>query len=276
MKQYALDGRICLDKEDFCLRLSSLMPFPEDCGHNLDALYDCLTTMPEASELTITHFDSLETRLGSWGRRLRKMLLDASEGGRFRVLLPQAPEITAGEVNALGCTLEQELLLRYSPIALKLLWKEEDIPEGTVRPWEEEGRRLAMCQAFALVRRNKKSYTMLKDDHWCVWPLVGYKLCPLEEEDYEYMGTKFFVKDPRRGVRFLREEYPMLKGEAPIGFAIAPLRSCSFVPDAVTIYCNPAQIRSLLMAAKFTTGNMLPLNLDPVDSCVQSAKSIAS
>lgn len=270
MKKYELDGRLCLDKEDFCLRLIALLHFPDYCGHNLDALYDCLTTLPEAAELTVTHFDSLEKRLGSWGRRLRKMLLDAADGVRLLVSLPEAEEPTAAEVNALGSTLEQELLLRYSPIALKLLWSEEDIPEGTVRPWAAEGRRLAMCQAFALVRRNRKAYTMLKDDHWCVWPLVGYKLCPLEDEDYTYMGTKFFVKDPQRGVRFLREEYPMLKGEAPIGFAIAPLRSASFVPDAVTIYCNPAQIRSLLMAAKFTTGNMLPLNLDPVDSCVHS------
>ena len=270
MKKYELDGRICLDREDLCLRLISLLHLPDYCGKNLDALSDCLTTLPESTELTITHFTSMEKRLGNWGKKLRKMLMDASDGERLLVSLPEAPAVSAEEVNAMGSTLEQELLLRYSPIALKLLWKEEDIPQGTVRPWEAEGRRLAMCQAFALVRRNKKAYTMLKDDHWCVWPLVGYKLCPLEEEDYVYMGTKFFVKDPMRGVRFLREEYPMLKGEAPIGFSIAPLRSCTFVPDAVTIYCNPAQIRTLLMAAKFTTGNMLPLNLDPVDSCVHS------
>ena len=224
MKKYELDGRICLDKEDFCLRLIALLHLPDYCGKNLDALSDCLTTLPEAAELTITHFASMEKRLGSWGRRLRKMLMDASDGKRLLVSLPEAKAPTAEEVNAMGQAMEQELLLRYSPIALKLLWKEEDIPSGTVRPWEKEGRRLAMCQAFALVRRNKKAYTMLKDDHWCVWPLVGYKLCPLDDEDYVYMGTKFFVKDPQRGVRFLREEYPILKGDAPIGFAIAPLR----------------------------------------------------
>lgn len=178
--------------------------------------------------------------------------------------------MTVQEYNLIGLELEQQLLLRYSPIALKLLYSEEDIPEGTERPWQDTGNRLAMCQAFALVRRNRKAYTMLKDDHWCVWPLVSYKLCPLEEADYEYMGTKFFVKDPQRGVRFLREEYPILDGKAPIGFSIAPLRSCTFVPDCVTIYCNPAQIRSLLMAAKYDTGDMLNLTLDPVDSCVHS------
>ena len=111
MKKYELDGRLCLDKEDLCLRLIALLHFPDYCGHNLDALYDCLTTLPEAAELTVTHFDSLEKRLGSWGRRLRKMLLDAADGQRLLVSLPEAEEPTAAEVNALGSTLEQELLL---------------------------------------------------------------------------------------------------------------------------------------------------------------------
>ena len=42
MKKYELDGRLCLDKEDLCLRLIALLHFPDYCGHNLDALYDCL------------------------------------------------------------------------------------------------------------------------------------------------------------------------------------------------------------------------------------------
>ena len=270
MKIYELDGRICLNKEDFCNRLGTLLRFPTYSGKNLDALFDSLTSLPEPTALTITHFTGLEKRLGDWGRRLRKMLLDASDGENLLVELTEDPVPEISAVNELGQALEQELLLRYSPIALKLLWSEEEIPEGTIRPWRDEGKRLAMCQAFALVRRNRKAYTLLKEDHWCVWPLVSYRLCPLEEEDYTYMGTKFFVKDPQRGVRFLREEYPMLEGPAPIGFSIAPLRQCTFVPDLVTVYCNPAQIRSLLMAAKYLTGDMLPVTLDPVDSCVHS------
>lgn len=178
--------------------------------------------------------------------------------------------MTVKEANEMGLTLEQALLLRYSPIALKLIYSEEEIPEGTIRPWRDEGNRLAMCQAFALVRRNRKAYTLLKEDHWCVWPLVSYKICPLDEADIEYMGTKFFMKDKDRSVKYLREEYPMLEGKPPIGFSIAPLRSCTFVPDLVCIYCNPAQIRSLLMATKFETSELLKVALDPVDSCVHS------
>lgn len=180
--------------------------------------------------------------------------------------------MTIQEYNELGTKIEQTLLLRYSPIALKLLYSEEEIPEGTLRPAKDRGDRLAMCQAYAMVRRNRKAITMLKEDHWCVWPLVSYGMVPLDEDDYNYMGDKFFFKDPERSKRFLREEYPMLKAEKkPIGFTIAPLRSCNFEPDIVTIYCTPAQIRSILMATKFHSGEMLPVVLDPVDSCVHSS-----
>lgn len=267
-----LDGRLCQDREGFCGRLLDLLHAEACSGRNLDALHDALTSITAETTLTIAHFAELEDRLGSWGIRLRRMLTACTaENPRLTLILNEEDkDMTVKACNDMGLELEQQLLLRYSPIALKLLYSQDDIPEGTIRPWQEEGNRLAMCQAFALVRRNRKAYTMLKEDHWCVWPLVSYKLCPLDEADYEYMGTKFFMKDPQRSVRFLREEYPMLKGNAPIGFSIAPLRSCTFLPDAVTIYCNPAQIRTLLMAAKYQTGEMLKITLDPVDSCVHS------
>lgn len=178
---------------------------------------------------------------------------------------------TIEEFNQLGQDLERLLILRYSPIALKVIYSEDEIPEGSMRPYRDKGGHLSMCQAFAMCRRERKAITMLKEDHWCVWPLVSFGMVDLEEEDYEYMGTKFFFADPQRGVKFLRDEYPMLKPEKrPLGFTIAPLRSCRFIPDLVCTYCRPAQIRSITMAMKFKTGEMLDVTLDPVDSCVHS------
>ena len=176
------------------------------------------------------------------------------------------------EYNELGKGLESNLILRYSPIALKLLFSEDEIPDGTLRPYNDRGDRLAMCQAYAMVRRNRESLTMLKDDHWCVWPLVSFGMVDLDDGDYEYMGGMFFMKDQERSRRYLREEYPMLKCDRkPIGFSLAPIESCTFVPDIITVYCRPAQIRSLLMAGKFQSGEMFPVTLDPVDSCVHSS-----
>lgn len=174
------------------------------------------------------------------------------------------------EFNKYGEQLEQLLLLRYSPIALKVLHEGDPIPEGTERPLQDNGQHLAMCQAFAKVRRDRAAITMLKEDHWCVWPLVSFGLAPVPEEDIPQVGSKFFMKDQEASIAYFREDYPRLKDTDVIGFSVAPLRSCTFVPDLICTYCRPAQIRGFQMAAKFHSGKMLELRLDPVDSCVHS------
>ena len=172
--------------------------------------------------------------------------------------------------NELGKKLEEELLLRYAPIALKVHYEGDELPADTIRPLRDQGKHYAMCQAFAAVRRQRVALTMLKEDHWCVWPLVSYGMVELEEPDYETMGTKLFVSDPRKGVEFFRTKYPRLAKKGAIGFSIAPLSTCSFEPDLVCVYCRPAQIRTLLMVPKLNTGELLDISLDPVDSCVHS------
>ena len=129
--------------------------------------------------------------------------------------------MTIQEFNTFGKDLEENLILRYSPIALKLIYSEDEIPEGTLRPCRDRGDRMAMCQAYAMVRRQRKAITMLKEDHWCVWPLVSFGMVTLDDDDYEYMGDKFFFKDKERSKRFLREEYPMLAAEKKLPLADA-------------------------------------------------------
>jgi uncharacterized protein (DUF169 family) len=58
---------------------------------------------------------------------------------------------TPGYFNSCGEELDRLLRLRTSPIALKLLEKETDIPTGAKRPKKDLGIHLAMCQAFAMV-----------------------------------------------------------------------------------------------------------------------------
>jgi hypothetical protein len=55
--------------------------------------------------------------------------------------------------NRYGEDLEKHLMLRTSPIAVKLPEKESDIPGGAVRPYRDRGYHIARCRAFALSRR---------------------------------------------------------------------------------------------------------------------------
>ncbi|NLM46427.1 MAG: DUF169 domain-containing protein [Firmicutes bacterium] len=179
---------------------------------------------------------------------------------------------TVKECNEYGRKLEELLLLRYAPIAMKLLAREEQIPEGAVRPKKDLGVHMALCQAFAMVRRQRVCLALLKEDHWCVWPLISFGLVEFREgEDYyDKVVTANFVEDPEKAKEFFAKSYPRLGYGSCAGMVMAPLATAGFVPDLVLVYLRPAQLRSMLMSVKYKTGELLECKLDSVDSCVHS------
>src|SRR4030042_480580 len=88
---------------------------------------------------------------------------------------------TNKEFNRYGEELEKILLLRTSPVAVKMLEKEADIPAGAMRPKKDHNYHLAQCQAFSVSRRERKTVAMLKEDHWCPAALMAYGMVPPPE-----------------------------------------------------------------------------------------------
>ena len=173
--------------------------------------------------------------------------------------------------NEIGKDLRDSLLLRFEPIALKLLYSRDETPQECYVPSRDGGKLPALCQAYALVRRNRRAIAMFKEDHWCIWPIVSLKLGKMDEQMYENLGDKFFMKDPETSKKHFREKFPVLKPNKPIeGLAMAPLSTCGFEPDVVVIYCDPAQARQLLMAAQYATGEPVHADFDIVGSCIQA------
>ena len=161
---------------------------------------------------------------------------------------------TIQEYNRFGEDLENILMLRTSPIAVKMLESEEDIPEGAIRPKKDRGYHLAQCQVFALNRRRGESIAMLKEDNWCWAPLMGYGLVEDPQDD--------FVNSHAYFPRFEEGKY--------IGIVSAPLKTADFEPDMVLVYCNTAQLRNLVSAVKMHDKELVRSEFDPIDSCVYS------
>jgi len=143
--------------------------------------------------------------------------------------------MTPADYRSYGEELERLLLLRTSPIAVKMLKTENDIPEGAVRPVRDRHQHLAQCQALALSRRNRETVAMLLEDNWCFAPPIAYGLVD-RPDNPEYA---FFTDFPR----FERGKY--------VGIVSAPLRATTFAPEIVIVYCNPAQLRNLLQPLHF-------------------------
>ena len=80
-----LDGREVCSGAAFHSLIAQILGFPAHYGRNLDALYDCLTELPDGTELVICHFDALRENLGEvCAGRILRVLSDAAGEGRFR------------------------------------------------------------------------------------------------------------------------------------------------------------------------------------------------
>jgi uncharacterized protein (DUF169 family) len=155
----------------------------------------------------------------------------------FGATAPQAQEKhsmpTIKELNQYGDELERTLILRSSPIAVKMLEKESEVPKEAVRPKRDRKYHLAQCQAFALSRRDGTTVAMLREDHWCPTALMAYGL----------------VKRPE-SVEKWSHPYECFEVGKYIGIVTAPLKKASYVPDVVIMYAKPAQLRGLLLSMK--------------------------
>lgn len=174
------------------------------------------------------------------------------------------------DFRSFGEELERRLLLRTSPIAIALLGSEEDIPLGAVRPRRDLGSHLALCQAFAMSRREKKTVAMLKEDHWCYVPVLAFGLA--EPPDYFLEGNTFYksIVADLEAAKNLAKTLPRLAYGKCVGVVSAPLRTANFEPDLVSIYCNTNQLRCLLSGVKYKDGYMVRPTLDPGGACVHA------
>jgi hypothetical protein len=53
-----------------------------------------------------------------------------------------------------------------------MIEKKRDIPRDALRPYKNQGKHYAQCQAFALARRDKLTVAMLLEDNWCPAPVI--------------------------------------------------------------------------------------------------------
>jgi uncharacterized protein (DUF169 family) len=140
------------------------------------------------------------------------------------------------EYNRYGEDLERLLRLRTSPIAVKMLEKEAEIPEGAIRPKRDRGYHITQCQAFALSRREKETIAMLKEDNWCPGPLMAYGIV----ERPQVPDSQAAESTP----------YDSFEHGKYVGIVTAPLITTTFEPDLVIVYSNNSQLRNMLLSMR--------------------------
>lgn len=86
MKEITLDCRDFASRSDLHRAFADALRFPDYYGSNLDALHDCLTSLPEETILTLYHWEATE-RLGRYAIGLKRVLEDSrKENPRLKIL----------------------------------------------------------------------------------------------------------------------------------------------------------------------------------------------
>jgi len=167
-----------------------------------------------------------------------------------------------------GEEFEKRLRLKTFPLAVKLLEKQGDMPNGAQRPLKDFGYHLSLCQIYQLSRRDGLLMAMLKQDNWCFEPVVGYGL--QEPPQYFLEGYNRYPRDvgTLEAGRHYAEEFPRLEVGKYIGVASAPLKTTNFEPDVVMIYCDSAQLSLLLLGREWKDGYSLNCRISSHAACV--------
>ena len=158
---------------------------------------------------------------------------------------------------------------RYDAMALNMIRDEAEVPEGALYPMRDLGQHMALCQAFALSRREGKTVYMQKQDHWCFGPLIGYGQIELKKGTPEFneLLPVMGIFDPDAAAAFI-EKSPHLPAGEYKGILTAPLGTAGFEPDVIVINCRNAELRTMLMGIKTQTGAPMKTEFDAIDSCV--------
>lgn len=179
-----------------------------------------------------------------------------------------------GDYHSFGEEIERRLRLKTFPLAMKLLEKEGDIPEGATRPKRDLGYRINACQAFSMSRRGQAMIAMLKEDMWCPEPVIGYGLA--EPPEYFLQGHNRFPESARtlEAGKDWAQAFPRLEYGKYIGIVSAPLTIANFEPDLVMIYCDPSQLTQLLNAINWKDGHDITCRLSGHAACVYSIVTV--
>ena len=162
------------------------------------------------------------------------------------------------DYNEYGTVLESSLVLKTSPLAVKMLKAENEIPPEALRPKRDRGYHFAQCQAFSVSRYQDKTVAMLKEDNWCWGPLFAYGLIRPET------GEKF--PELKNDLKII----PMIEYGKYTGILSAPLKECTYEPDIIMIYSDAAQLRHMLHVLSFIGEGMVDYPVYPVASCALS------
>ena len=149
-----------------------------------------------------------------------------------------------------------------------MIGKESDIPHEARRPFRDTGHHFAACQGFASSRREGLTVAMTKEDMFCPEAVVGLGLERVP--DFFFEGWQRYPHSVRtlEAGKVWAHEFPRLEPAHRIGILSAPLKTTTFEPEVIMVYCDSAQLTLFLAAAMYEDGHTLTCQVSSKTACV--------
>jgi uncharacterized protein (DUF169 family) len=173
---------------------------------------------------------------------------------------------TLAEINE---TMSTYIKHQTYPLAIKMLDREDEIPQDAKRPLRDFGASFALCQAFALCRREGLTIVLDKESQSCPIPLVGLGFVKPDE----YLSGKYALapaNQPHKARIRVAEAMPRFVYGKFKYILISPIQSASFDPDVILFYGNGAQVMRMIQAAVFASGESLTSKSTGAGGCLLS------
>lgn len=142
------------------------------------------------------------------------------------------------------------------PLAIKLLRREDGIPEGVKNPVRDYGVPFSLCQALALSRKEGLTIGLDKNSQSCPIALAGLGFVMPEE----FLSGNYMLAptnqspEARKKIAGSLPRFPFGKYQHIL---ISPISVASFDPDVIVFYGSGAQVMRMIQAAVFSSGKGL-------------------
>jgi uncharacterized protein (DUF169 family) len=175
---------------------------------------------------------------------------------------------SVSEVNRMGEAVEFWLRMRVHPIAFKLIKDENEIPLEAIVPSRDIGKKLNLCQAFSMVQREGATVAMCLNDHWCFEPVIGLGFAERIPKFLSgYHRYPDSVRDLDAAARWCRN-MPHLERKGQIGLLMAPVHTCTFMPDVIVMHINGMMASQMMIVKNWMDGGDVSCQISGHAGCV--------
>jgi uncharacterized protein (DUF169 family) len=143
------------------------------------------------------------------------------------------------------------------PVAAKLFKPGEPLPEKAKRPYKDMKIQIAICQAISMARRYGWTIAVGEGDLNCPLTKTAFGFSPLMEHYTQgHLACGMYTESLEAGARTEAATHRFPAGQYE-HLVVAPAARAEFIPDALVIYGNAAQVMRLLTGALWKRGGAL-------------------